>query len=517
MKKILILLLVLGSVATQAQTSDQYLSLFNKIDALVNNYIEYATLNTVDQPKVTDASVSRFIGLFTSDHAMVDFDMKKFIPEVTFHEATCMTVKRYCEILATRNPTGLKSVKLIKADIDYKPLQRENKVRVLLQKKMVGISLKGAPLESSDNTVMMTLIVSDNMSTVKIDSVIIVDPRIMKRTSAETTDEEQIPGKPARPATPHAHSNVSHLYVAINAKGGTLSESVTALDFTKNYNSVIGANTVYSAPHFSSGNTFGFDAQLEYYFGKKATIGLGTGIAYFSQGGTMQMDNFHVEYKATDAQNNTYRQVVTAANAISEKIKTTSLNIPILLKFKTKFNDKWGFAADAGVLFNLSVSNSYTTNAAFNYGAIYAFNVSGSNANGQHYDGAAVYDQNATPAREDWIISGANYSADQIAALNGKGYNVGLNKAPSSNSGTVSFATGSIGFIVQPALTYKISKGFLLDLGAYYMSQSFSNSANNKNYLLTDKVGSYNSMLNSLSGVSASSFGINLGVKISII
>ena len=521
MKKILLLLLFLAfSAATIAQTNDQYQSLFNKIDALINNYIEYSTLNTVDQPKVTDASVNRFIGLFTSDNAMVDYDMKKFNAEVTYHEVTCFTVKKYCEVLAEHNPMGLKSVKLIKADIDYKPLQSESKVRVLLEKKMIGTSTKDVPIESTNNTVMMTLVVSDNMSVVKIDSIIVVDPPILKRTGAETTDEELVPGQ--KPITPRIRSNVSRLYVAIDAKAGTLSQSVTALDFTQNYNSVITGNTVYSAPHFSSGSSFGFDAQLEYYFGKKANIGIGTGIAYFSQKGTMQMDNFHVEYQSVDAiQSDTFRQVIrsTPTQPISEQLTITNINIPILLKFKTQLNDKWGFAADAGVLFNLSITNSYTTNASFDYGAIYAFrNFTGSN-NGDHISATAYYDNTPTPLPEDWVITSPQYSSGLLDTMASRRYNVGIGKTPTNKTGSVSYASGSIGFIIQPALTYKISKGFFLNLGVYYMSQTFSNTTNNKGYMITGdgKIGSYSSMLNSLSGISSSGFGINIGVKISII
>ena len=122
MKKILFFLPALFfSATTFSQTNDQYMSLFNKIDELVNNYVEYSTLNTVDQSKITPASVSRFIGLFTSENAMVDYDARIFRPEVTFHEAACLPVKEYCKEIADRYPLGLKSVQLIKSDIDYKP------------------------------------------------------------------------------------------------------------------------------------------------------------------------------------------------------------------------------------------------------------------------------------------------------------------------------------------------------------------------------------------------------------
>ena len=331
MRKIFVFLPLLAlSLVTQAQTNDEYASLFNKIDALINNYIEYSTLNTVDHPVVTDASKKKFISLFTSENAIVDYDLKKFI-KAPNRDVLCYHVKKYCEKIAELNPSGLKSVKLIKSDIDYTHLS-ENKVRVLLEKKIGRISMaNGKPAFGEvDNTVMLTLIVSGNMSEVKIDSIIIVDPIIVTRklSLSEVPNDDNVPVPPH----PIPGVRVPKLYAAIDVKAGTLSQSLTAVDFTQNYKSVIAANTVYAAPHFSSGGSFGFDAQLEYYFGKKANIGLGAGFAYFSQKGTMQMDNFHVEYQSEDFENNVFRQVINA-HAITEQLKITNMNIPIVLKY----------------------------------------------------------------------------------------------------------------------------------------------------------------------------------------
>jgi len=516
MKKILFFLPALFfSANTFSQTNDQYMSLFNKIDELVNNYVEYSTLNTVDQSKITPASVSRFIGLFTSENAMVDYDARIFRPEVTFHEAACLPVKEYCKEIADRYPMGLKSVQLIKSDIDYKPLGAENKVRVVLEKKMSGVRKDNKLVEIDHITIMMTLAVSGDMSSVKIDSIIIVDPHISGRVGMVTSDEEILPSQVHTRAT-KAKSTEHKLFVSLDLKAGTESQSVPAIAFTSlNYHSIPGnTTTIYSAPHFSSGSSIGFDGQLEYYFGRKANIGIGAGIAYFSQKGTMQMDNFHVEYQATDTiensnSNNTYRQVINA-KAISEQLTITNIDIPILLKFKARLSDKWGFAADAGVLFNLSITNSYTTNALFDYSAYYAFT-------GNNESPKASFDNQAPPGVNDWLIAAPYYSPTQLDAMASRGYNVGAAKAPTATTGSVSYASGSIGFLIQPALTYKISKGFLLDLGVYYMSQTFSNTAHNAGYEITNKVGSYNSMLNSLSGLTSSGFGVNIGVKIAII
>ncbi len=303
--------------------------------------------------------------------------------------------------------------------------------------------------------------------------------------------------------------------IDLNLKGGAVSQNITSVNFASNYLNAL--NDTISKLKFSNGVSYGFDLQVGYFFDKKKQLGVGTGIMFMWQKGDVTMDQFHIEYQSTDAQSptpETFRQLITANGPIQETVSSTNISIPLLFKYKKQFSGKFGLAVDAGVLFNLQMKNSYSTNASFDYEAIYKYNVVGSNA-------VAVYDNSPTPGtlNEQYITkqqitqenSGTN-AQTYFNNLRYQGYNVGLNQQPNSSTGTVSYK-GSIGFLIQPSVSYKLNNYLSLNFGFYYMLQSFDNSANNKNYMLTDKVGSYNSLMNSASTSQNSAYGLNLGLR----
>jgi outer membrane protein OmpA-like peptidoglycan-associated protein len=263
---------------------------------------------------------------------------------------------------------------------------------------------------------------------------------------------------------------------------------------------------------FNNGTSYGCDAQVGYFFGRKRHFGLGLGFMYLSQKGDLTLDQYRLEYKSLDSHNDTFRQIVTADGPIKETVTVTNINIPLVLKYKTQFSPRWGMTVDAGLLFNVQMSNAYTTNATFDYEAIYKV----------ASDGSRVYDYSPTPGGGDFLVTKAEYMKDNPHGdmtsyfdlqRSKAGYNVGLNKSPNSTSGTVTYKA-TVGFLVQPSLTLRLSDYVFLNLGAYYMMHSFDNSGNNSNYMLTNKVGEYNPLMNSISKSQNSSYGLNAGVRI---
>ncbi len=300
----------------------------------------------------------------------------------------------------------------------------------------------------------------------------------------------------------------------INLKGGMQSQNFTANNFASDYLNAV--NGAIGKLNYTNGMSYGFDFQLGYFFDKKRHFGIGAGMMFLLEQGDLTMDQFHIEYQSADAQSpvsQTFRQLITADGPIKETIKSSSINVPLLLKYKTQLSRKLGLGVDAGVLFNVQMRNSYSSNASFDYEAIYKFTNTGSGY-------VAVYDNSPSPdqvneqfiTRQQVSKESANVQA-YFNNLRSQGYNVGLNQSPNHNSGTVTY-TGSIGYLVQSSVSYKLSDYLSLNLGLYYFMQSLDNSANNKNYKLTDKVGSYNSLMNSVSTVQNSSYGLNLGLRI---
>jgi outer membrane protein OmpA-like peptidoglycan-associated protein len=300
----------------------------------------------------------------------------------------------------------------------------------------------------------------------------------------------------------------------INLKGGMLTQDAGKYNMARNYlNAISGAGI--SDIKFNNGTMFGADGQLGYFFGKSRHFGVGVGFSYIMQNYDITLDRFRIEYQSNDYRNDVFRQVISSAGQVKEKVSTTNLNIPVVLKYKTHFNEKWGFTMDAGILFNMQMTNKYSTNAAFNYEAIYKYDVDG---NG---NATAVYDNGTTPSSRsilltrDYILTknpGASV-VDTFAKFRAQGYNVGLNIPADRKEDNVTYKTGSIGFLVQPSVTYMLTNNIDLTLGAFYVYQTFQSEKSTDGYKLTNGVGQYNSMLRTVSTTTQNNIGVNLGLR----
>jgi len=308
-----------------------------------------------------------------------------------------------------------------------------------------------------------------------------------------------------------ADSSLSRWVIDVNFLGGGFTQNFTAANTAPNYLNGLNINT--GDLGFKNGVAYGGDAQLGFFFGHKRHWGIGTGLLYLRETGNVTLDNFHAEYQSVDANGYTFRQVVTGDN-VNEKITSDNFNIPLLLKYKNRFSKHWGFTADAGILFNLQMANSYNTNATFDYEAIYKFITN---------DGVTtpVYDNSPVPANGDFLITKTQYIKnnpdgnvqDYFNEKRNEGYTVGLGVSPNTTKGKVSYAAGSVGLLVQPSVNYFFSDHVALNLGAYYMYQPFTNTKNNANYQLTTGPGDYSSVLNSVTHSNTQSYGINVGLR----
>jgi outer membrane protein OmpA-like peptidoglycan-associated protein len=300
--------------------------------------------------------------------------------------------------------------------------------------------------------------------------------------------------------------------IDVNATGGILTQNLTSNNPASNYQSPVNSNI--SNLKFNNGVTLGLDAEIAYFFGKKKHFGIGTGLLYLYQQGNVTMDNFHIEYQAIDNFGNTFRQVIAADQPIKESLTISNFNIPVLFKYKTKLSRRLGFALDAGAVINLQERNNYNTNASFDYEAIYKYVA---NENGGT---TAVYDNSTIPAASDVLITKDQYLNTHTTAelqnyfstLKSEGYNVGLGIKPNSNTGNVSYKIGSVGLLVRPAISFYLSDYVALNLGVFYLYQGFNNNAT-PNYEVTNKAGTYSSVLNSVTTAANNSYGISFGVR----
>ena len=284
--------------------------------------------------------------------------------------------------------------------------------------------------------------------------------------------------------------------------------------FSSNYTNV--ANYNVDKLKMGAGASYGIDAQFGYFVGKRRRFGIGAGVSYFSQQCDVTLGAFKVEYQdmATGISGPyTYRQVVTATHAIKEELKTTSMNIPVVLKYKQRFTTKLGFTMDAGILYNVQNTVAWKSDAEFNYEAILQFDAATS---------TPIYDKGVVPDVHDWLITQDMYDRTHTAnttkyyfdSLHSRGYNVALGVKPTNNNGTFSYTTGSIGFIVRPAINVKLTNRAHLNLGAYFSYQSFNNNTVDNNYKLIDEMGAkYGSMMKTVSSVTNTNMGLNIGLR----
>lgn len=300
-------------------------------------------------------------------------------------------------------------------------------------------------------------------------------------------------------------------FIEVNMNTGALDQRYTMYDFAQHYPTPV--NNEVGNVTFSNGKTFGVNGQVGYFFGQQRHFGIGAGLMYFSRSGHTRLSSFHTEYKATDYKNDVFRQLITAKQPIIEKLDFTSISVPLVIKFQHKIGKRWAITADAGVVYNIQNKYTYNTTATFDYEAIYKFVQSGNSV-------TAVYDASPVPGKENWLITKAAFNDKNpdgdvnayFEAQAATGYSVGLNKS-TSQTGSFSYKTGALGFIVQPAVSFMATDKLALDLGVYYMSQTFSNDED-KNYQLADNKGTLNTILEAVKTNTTTSYGCTFGLRL---
>jgi outer membrane protein OmpA-like peptidoglycan-associated protein len=332
------------------------------------------------------------------------------------------------------------------------------------------------------------------------------------QTATTDTNTHMVP-QPKKAFTSDGH--LPAWVIDVNGLGGVLTQDLKATNTLGNYNNVITSVSNNGGElKFDNGRSFGFDAQVGYFFGRSRRFGIGAGFMYLYQQGDLTMsDKFHVEYQSTDANGDVFRQVVSSQYPIKETQKITNINIPVLLKYKVRFSKVLGFTADAGALVNLQTRSSYQTNASFNYEAIYQRIPNGDGSVTSVYDNSPAYSQNDQVFLINKYVP-TNQTVEQYfnATLPAKGYNTGIGVKPGNNSGSFDYTMGSIGFIVRPQLSFYLSDMVALNVGGYYLYQPEMNTVKGS-YQLTNKVGDYSSVLNTVNSGHSQSYGGNVGLR----
>jgi outer membrane protein OmpA-like peptidoglycan-associated protein len=109
---------------------------------------------------------------------------------------------------------------------------------------------------------------------------------------------------------------LSRWAIDVNLLGGLNMQNFTTENSIGNYLNAVNTNT--GDLKFKDGAAYCADAQIGFFFGKKRHSGIGTGFMYMMQQGNAVLDNYHVEYQATDIRGNTFRQVITGNDDLNK-------------------------------------------------------------------------------------------------------------------------------------------------------------------------------------------------------
>ena len=261
---------------------------------------------------------------------------------------------------------------------------------------------------------------------------------------------------------------------------------------------------------------------LHKYWGKsndKPNFGLGIGLSFGQYKGVLKNDNFNVEYKAQDQWGGVYRQIIGSIGGINENVTINNMSIPILfsLKGQLKSKSKWGYNIEAGVVYHLNFGNTISsTTGTFNREAVYRLTGDGV---------PTFYDANPSYSADSWLITqqqanshlyGTQSVQQYFTTMQQNGFNVGLSEAPKNVASNFKFASGAIGFVFSPSITYEIQKAnqnpLLLTFGIHYETTSFKQ--NESDYKLIDEKLNYNTLMKSISTMSVSSLGAYIGLSL---
>ena len=310
----------------------------------------------------------------------------------------------------------------------------------------------------------------------------------------------------------NAFSSTTEGYVDFDLRFGGMTNTLNRVDMS----------TAYSNPvNYKSGNMTitnskanGFEAKVGYFVNEKKTWGITVGLIYAYQTGHLSLDTFHIEYKTADSNKRTYRQII-SAHPIAENLNGSAISVPFMAHYQIKTSPIIFYSIDAGFVYNVTTNYNFSSNTSVNYEAIYKYDAGSK---------SFVYDSNPVVSGSGTIpITLSQYYATNpkgtdptsyFAELSQKwGANVGLSKAATNKTGSVSYQHGSIGFIAEPTFNYQISDVLFLKIGLYYVNQQLTTNGTGNQQVFISKTGTYNGLLNEVKTVNATSYGINVGVK----
>lgn len=299
------------------------------------------------------------------------------------------------------------------------------------------------------------------------------------------------------------------------------------IDMSKAYNNAF-SGSFFPQPTFTQGRSSGADLALSWFFSRSKRWGVGLGLNYMQHTGTLTMpETFRADFAAVDENGRPFRQIISLNSPLYEDLRTSNLNVPLLLKYKWTFAHRGepgglGLTIEGGPMLGVFNNTKSTANGDFNYEAIYQIEL----REGKQYYVVGV-DGAVNPSFQSLLftrdaISGNDQAAFDKLRSQGEGWNVGLNLPVAENQREqdVKYNKMSIGALIQAGLSYHLSYHVAFNLAGYFMYQRWENSGN-EGYRITDKVvgnqapysANYRPMTGAVQTSDYMSYGISAGFR----
>ena len=529
-----------------------YPVIFAKVDSLLKDFNEYSTFKDLENNpnEISSKYAEKFKALFTTDATIADelclkyFDSDKNLSSYLQYENR--SVDDY--ILKRKNTfsQGLDDIKVVNTDISYREIALGH-VTVIMERYSKATLPTSNITISSRPILTLDLQFSKNFSELKITSIRMVNDGDSKKVrgykhskndedldfKSEDDEDKRYPGLKETSGHPNAEevsflrstgiSFDANFNIDLSLSYGMNIPSIAIKDFN---NSGLLANYDRASEDWSSSNKFS-ESKMNvksilsagilgtYYFGVLAKVGLTSGINWSQINAEIANNNdMHISYRAEDPTGTSYRRII-SSKGITENYTASYFSVPLMGKYKfnlRKISNKLSFEIGAGVNMNLNMTAmSSNPSGTFTYEAIYTAQQETGEFPTYTYLSQEEIDANTNVYQ--WNIENGREDINYVAQ--NEGLDLGVDKSLKLTENKTVFK-GGLGAIVSPTLYYKIGNKMFAALGFTYTTNTFSFDKASA-YSITDKVGEYHSLLQSVPKFSMPVLSFNFSIRYAFI
>jgi|GEM_PF-6619531 len=534
------------AVPASAQDLHRRMEVMNMTDRLLTEFIETSSLKEAGSSGISDAAASRYRSLFTENAVVYDDINAVFAPEekAMHYQLRNKTIDDYLADVKTDFPGGIRS-QVISSAISYKGYS-DHLIEVVIRKNISGTKSNGMMLENKD-TLLLSIVILPDFSDIKIQKITMIGSHIRcmnDRDSDGVTDEaDKCPdtfGPLMFQGCPDTDKDgiADHVDACPESAGSSMNRGCPVNEYSTAFNIAAGASLLFNnmkvvAPGLgdtgydrldaenanrgevsyggTNSSSVGLVVEVEYYFSKKKTLGLGTGINYNKFNTDILWENFTAQYRSVDSDGDVYRRIVTMQRAL-EKVESSYFSLPLLLKYRNTLNGRWGLYLEAGPSL-LFFKSSTSAAVEADYEGIYQTNDEGASwSYAQHYvrsktdvlmtdEKVAALQNGATPA----VFFNKEFDAGYDFAL---GRNI-------SSSQKIKNQTG-IGANLRLGFSYYLAHNVAVTAGAGIVYGTIFQKGES-NYMPVDRISSgYSSILAGSGNIRYYHYGIMAGIKVGL-